>query len=222
VSTGAGVSGCGDGGGDGGAGTADGERRFGAHLPSRDEVSTYAAALSGVGAAGGDLPAAVDLSGELPPIGDQGQLNSCVAWAEGYSMLTYEAGRKQRWDLDVSDHQASPADLYAQALQEMQLACDDGTDPKAAMDLLVRDGIASLAQVSYADSCPLPEPAGGAFALKAWHSVPTDGIAYLAGLRGLYRQRQRDPGRGTHDDARRLRRYEGCVAGDEQLGDELG
>jgi len=140
---------------------------------------TYAVALSGVGATGEPLPAAIDLSDELPPVGDQGQLNSCVAWAEGYGMVTYEAGRKERWDLDDTDHQASPADLYSQTLQAMQLACDDGTDPKTAMDLLVRDGIESVSEMAYADSCPLPAPAPGSFAIKAWHSVSIDDATAL-------------------------------------------
>ncbi len=168
------IGGCGDGGNGGGGGTQPTERRFGAHLPSRDEVATYATALSGVGATGEALPTAVDLSSELPPIGDQGQLNACVGWAEGYSLATYEVGRRQHWSVAETDHQASPADLYSQTLQEQDLACDDGTDPKTAMDLLVRDGVASLAQVTYADSCPLPQPVDGAFALNAWHSVPID------------------------------------------------
>jgi hypothetical protein len=30
------------------------------------------------------LPTSVDLSGSAPPVGDQGQVNSCTAWATGY------------------------------------------------------------------------------------------------------------------------------------------
>ncbi len=165
--------------GNGGTSMVGSGHRFGARLPSRAEVSTYAAAISGVGANGEALPAAFDLTSDLPPIGDQGQLNSCVAWAEGYGMLTYEAGRKEGWDVSTADHQASPADLYSDTLHAMQLPCDDGTDPKTAMDLLVRDGIESLAQIPYADSCPLPTPAPGSFAIKAWHSVSTDDTTAL-------------------------------------------
>lgn len=37
------------------------------------------------------LPAAVDLSADAPPPGDQGSVNSCVSWATGYTLLGWYA-----------------------------------------------------------------------------------------------------------------------------------
>jgi hypothetical protein len=38
-------------------------------------------------------PASVDLRGYAPPVGDQGQIGSCVAWTIGYSIMGYYAKR---------------------------------------------------------------------------------------------------------------------------------
>ena len=34
-------------------------------------------------------PSAIDLTSEMPPVGDQGDQNSCVGWAAGYSDKTH-------------------------------------------------------------------------------------------------------------------------------------
>jgi hypothetical protein len=39
---------------------------------------------------GGDLPATVDLSASLPPVGHQGQQQSCVAWTIAYALKSYQ------------------------------------------------------------------------------------------------------------------------------------
>jgi hypothetical protein len=39
----------------------------------------------------GSLPASVDLSMYDPPVGNQGQVNSCVSWATGYTLLGWYA-----------------------------------------------------------------------------------------------------------------------------------
>ena len=36
----------------------------------------------------GNLPSSVDLSPKFPPIGDQGQYGTCVAWAVAYNLKT--------------------------------------------------------------------------------------------------------------------------------------
>src|SRR4051812_30000983 len=57
------------------------------HLDSvPTSLNTRSLVLNGV--AGGTLPSSVDLTKYLPPIGDQGQYGTCVAWASGYNMKT--------------------------------------------------------------------------------------------------------------------------------------
>ena len=46
--------------------------------------------LASTPAGGMDLPASIDLSDKMPPIGDQGQQQSCVAWAIAYALKSYE------------------------------------------------------------------------------------------------------------------------------------
>src|SRR3954462_5476816 len=48
-----------------------------------------AKAMSDVLTGAGDLPASVDLTAWAMPVGDQGQVNSCAAWAIDYSAMGY-------------------------------------------------------------------------------------------------------------------------------------
>jgi hypothetical protein len=45
---------------------------------------------------GDALPAAVDLSPDMPPPGAQGKLNSCVGWAIGYALKSYQEKIEER------------------------------------------------------------------------------------------------------------------------------
>src|SRR6185369_756683 len=38
---------------------------------------------------GSTLPASVDLTSQFPPVGNQGQLSTCVAWAVAYADKSY-------------------------------------------------------------------------------------------------------------------------------------
>ena len=46
--------------------------------------------LASTPAGGIELPAMIDLSDKLPPVGNQGMQNSCVAWAVAYALKSYE------------------------------------------------------------------------------------------------------------------------------------
>lgn len=137
-------------------------------------------AMVGVGVAGDpvppdQLPASVDLTsamppvtnkgladvtalamGILPPIGDQGAQGSCTAWATGYGLASYVAGRAQGWtSLSTTNHQASPSFLYPRAGARWvadyggKWACGDGTAILCALNVLKDTGCSSLAVVPY-------------------------------------------------------------------------
>ena len=55
-----------------------------------------------------DLPSSADVLKNLPPIGDQGQMGSCTAWASGYAGATATANRSYQWGPDSAAHQGSP------------------------------------------------------------------------------------------------------------------
>ncbi|MET8151029.1 IPT/TIG domain-containing protein [Actinoplanes sp. NPDC049668] len=63
----------------------------GGYLPS--PVLTSAKTRLGDASAFEVLPEAVDLRKYAPPVGDQGQIGSCVAWTVGYSIMGYYANR---------------------------------------------------------------------------------------------------------------------------------
>ncbi|MBC7235932.1 MAG: hypothetical protein H5T69_08825, partial [Chloroflexi bacterium] len=60
------------------------------------------------------LPAAVDLSADLPPVGRQGSLGSCVGWAVGYYYKSWQERVERGWDVSVPEHQFSPSWIYNQ------------------------------------------------------------------------------------------------------------
>lgn len=55
-----------------------------------------------------------DNSANLPPIGNQGNQNSCTCWASAYYMRTYVEWQERGWDVNVPEHQFSPAFVYNQ------------------------------------------------------------------------------------------------------------
>src|ERR1051326_8563765 len=64
------------------------QHRAGGALPSTVKVA--AASRAGVSAAD-VVPESASLRASMPPVGDQGQISSCVAWSIGYSLMGYYA-----------------------------------------------------------------------------------------------------------------------------------
>lgn len=93
--------------------------------------------------------------GILPPIGNQGSQGSCTAWATGYCLASYIAGRALEWSsLSTTNHQASPSFLYPRAGAKWKAyagswTCGDGTAIFHALQVLQETGCSSLAVVPY-------------------------------------------------------------------------
>lgn len=67
---------------------------MGLATPTHDLVSgaSRSAATTGAPAIGDSaVPLSVDLSGDAPPVGNQGPVNSCASWATGYTLLGWYA-----------------------------------------------------------------------------------------------------------------------------------
>ncbi|MCX7048215.1 MAG: right-handed parallel beta-helix repeat-containing protein [Candidatus Sumerlaeota bacterium] len=99
------------------------------------------------------IPPSADNSAGLPPVGDQGAQGSCVSWACGYYMKTYQEGKERNWSLSNPAHQFSPAFLYHQ-LQGF----DEGSTFEGNLDLLINQGCATLDVMPYSDSDYLTWP----------------------------------------------------------------
>lgn len=110
--------------------------------------------ISGVPAApstyngGGWLPTSVDLSSQLPPVGDQGSLGSCVAFATGYAAKTYQEGHDREWGVTTSNHIFSPSYIYNQ-IHVSNTPDGGGTYIGSALSLLETQGCTTLDDMPY-------------------------------------------------------------------------
>ncbi len=100
------------------------------------------------------LPPSVDLSSLLPPIGDQGQQGSCVAWAVGYYYKTFVEHVEQNWDVTTDAHQFSPAFIYNQ----INGGHDNGSSFPDAFQLLEDKGCDTLKIFPYNDQDYTTQP----------------------------------------------------------------
>ncbi|NJD06648.1 MAG: hypothetical protein FIA97_09140 [Methylococcaceae bacterium] len=94
-----------------------------------------------LGAPGGapTEPESVDLSSSFPSPGDQGQQGSCVAWATGYALKSYQEGVEMQWSLNTTSHLFSPAFIYNQ----VNGGQDGGSQIYDALDLIIAKGAAT-------------------------------------------------------------------------------
>ena len=93
---------------------------------------------------GRSLPSSVNLSGELPPVGDQGSQGSCVDWACVYYQKTHSETKFEHtsWDLTNPWYQFSPSFIYNQG---------GGDLPQYAYPLLETKGCVDIAEMPYYD-----------------------------------------------------------------------
>jgi hypothetical protein len=98
------------------------------------------------------LPTSVDLTSKFPPIGNQGQYGTCVAWAAGYNLKTALNGIDKGYtasQLAQPANQASPKDLFWSLSSSDKGASCGGTYFEAALGLMVERGVATLDVVPY-------------------------------------------------------------------------
>lgn len=90
----------------------------------------------------------------FPPIGDQGDKGTCVAWAVGYNLKTALNAIDNGWSpemLSQTSNQTSPKDLYLGIPQAQKGAYCNGTGFEAAFNVLATCGAASMDVVPYTD-----------------------------------------------------------------------
>lgn len=98
------------------------------------------------------LANSVDIESKYPPIGNQGQYGTCVAWATGYAMKTALDGIDNGWtssQLASAAYQTSPADLWYGISSSAKGTGCNGTSFEAALTALISKGAASLQEVPY-------------------------------------------------------------------------
>lgn len=93
----------------------------------------------------GTLPAAKDLSDWFPEPGDQGTQGSCVGWAVGYGLKSYQEAIERRTKPSASTTY-SPSYIYNQIRAG---SCAGGSSIQDALGLVRRQGIASMQDFPY-------------------------------------------------------------------------
>ncbi len=100
------------------------------------------------------LPERVDLSSRMPPVGSQGHLGSCSAWA-AYAARSYYSGALERRDLQQPANLLSPNYVFHLARGGGRVC--EGSSYDDVIKVL-RRGALSLADYAYSDACVPPAP----------------------------------------------------------------
>jgi hypothetical protein len=98
------------------------------------------------------LPASISLESKFPPIGNQGQYGTCVAWASGYNLKTSLNAIDKGWnssDLSKTSNQTSPKDLWFSIGNSYKGDGCNGTSFEAALDALIAKGATTLSRAPY-------------------------------------------------------------------------
>ena len=87
----------------------------------------------------------MDLTNEMPPVGNQGAQGSCVTWAMGYAYRSFLKAQQLGWDYDNYEEIFSPAFIYNQ----VNGGHDGGTNVGVVGNLLKKRGVTTLADMPY-------------------------------------------------------------------------
>jgi hypothetical protein len=128
-----------------------------------------------------------DLSGQMPPVGDQGQQGSCTAWAIGYYQKTHYEYLEHHWNDSTTSHQFSPAFIYNQ----INGGADLGSGFSDAYALTSDQGCATLADCPYSQSDYTSWPSESAYARAIPFRDDTSHWFWMRDTNGINRVRQR-------------------------------
>jgi len=115
-----------------------------------DDMSTIPTNVTYLG--NGNLPDKVDLVPKFPPVGDQGQYGTCVAWAVGYNYKTAVNGMDKGYSisqLTSPAYQFSAKYLFLDIPDGQKGANCEGTDIGVAFSNIQDKGIATVQTVPY-------------------------------------------------------------------------
>jgi len=116
-----------------------------------DDPSTVPSSTN-FGFGSGNAPSNYSLIDKFPPIGDQGQYGTCVAWAVAYNTKTMVNGLANGYgasDLASTNKQFSPRDLFT-AIDDANKGDNcGGTNFNFALDMVQTRGVATMATAPY-------------------------------------------------------------------------
>jgi len=130
-----------------------------------------------------NLPSKVDLTNNLPPIGNQGQYGTCVAWAVAYNCRTFLYSKQKglsKSQLKNASNQFSPKDLFWSIDDSYKGSGCNGTNFEYAFDVMIKRGVATQNDVPYTNlgNCTKNTSAGSATAgnykIKSFRQIKVD------------------------------------------------
>ncbi len=97
------------------------------------------------------LPARVDISSDMPPVVNQGQQNSCVAFSVGYYTRSYLERKARGWSYDPPPYGGSGERVFSPAFIYNQIngGKDSGSYFHHALDLVTQKGVAPWKLMPY-------------------------------------------------------------------------
>ena len=134
-----------------------------------------------------DATLSVDLSSQMPPVGNQGSQGSCTAWAIGYYQKTHYEWLEHNWDVSQASHQFSPAFIYNQ----INGGADQGSGSNSAYALLADQGCATMADCPYNQNNYTSWPSESAYARAIPYRGSTSHWFSMTDSVGINRARQR-------------------------------
>jgi C1A family cysteine protease len=91
------------------------------------------------------IPPFVDHTSNIPPVGNQGSIGSCVGWASGYYYKTYQEYEDYGWSVFDQNHIFSPSFVY----NHINGGADYGADFGDAFKLLMDNGCTTIKEMPY-------------------------------------------------------------------------
>ncbi|MEO0108597.1 MAG: C1 family peptidase, partial [candidate division WOR-3 bacterium] len=128
----------------------------------------------------------VDLSSQMPPVGDQGMQGSCTAWGVAYYHKTHLEWIEHHWDVTQTRYQFSPAFTYNQ----INGGVDQGSSVGDAFALLCEQGCASMADCPYNQNNATSWPSESAYSHALWYRSEAGYFVMLTDTTGLNQVKQ--------------------------------
>lgn len=130
------------------------------------------------------LEASKDLSVQLPPVGDQGQQGSCVAWAASYYYKSWsEKQEHASWNLANPYYQFSPSFVYNQ----INGGTDGGATFTSAFSLMQSKGDVDIAEMPYNQNDYKTKPNASQLEAAKPYRIPGDWASFwVRSVRGPY------------------------------------
>jgi len=94
----------------------------------------------------------------MPPTRNQGQTNTCTAWAVAYALKSYHEALDQQWVPDRDSRWFSPSFVYNQ----INGGVDKGSSIPKAMNIIINNGCATMSTMPFTPD-PRARPSSAAF-----------------------------------------------------------